>query len=180
MHGTIFMELRKYVETKLGKGEWRKLLDEVGLGTRLYLPIEDYPDQEAISLMTAASRMTRTPADAMLEDFGEFIAPDLIKLFGYLVNPEWKTIDLIANTEQAIHQVLRDTTSKVTPPELKCTRPSPGEVIITYTSQRKLCAMAKGIAKGFAKHYHERIQITEPTCMLKGAPKCEIRVKLAP
>jgi hypothetical protein len=32
MHGVIFVELRKYVDTKLGRDVWDDLLKEAGLG----------------------------------------------------------------------------------------------------------------------------------------------------
>jgi hypothetical protein len=178
MNGTIFMELGKYAETKLGAQAWKKLLDEAGLGFKLYLPVADYPDQEATALIAAASRITGTPAPVLLEDFGEFLVPDLIKLFGHLIKPDWKTIDLIANTESTIHEALRRTTPAVRPPVIGCERPNPREVIITYESKRKMCHLAKGIAKGIANHYGEQVIIAESSCMLRGGPNCKISVKL--
>lgn len=56
---------------------------------------------------------------------------------------------------------------------------SSDEVVITYSSERKLCAVAKGIVKGIGAHFQERISIRESECMLKGAPACRISVKLA-
>lgn len=50
------------------------------------------------------------------------------------------------------------------------------EVVVTYRSKRKMCPVAKGIVKGVAAHYGERILITEPSCMLHGAGACEITV----
>ena len=58
-------------------------------------------------------------------------------------------------------------------------RVSPDEVVITYSSERKLCAVAKGIVKGIGAHYQERISIRESECMLTGASVCTISVKLA-
>lgn len=178
MNGIIFIELGKFVETKLGHGAWKKLLEGAGMGFPLYVPTQDYPDQDAITLISSASTLTGLPHNELLEAFGKFIVPDLVKMFGHLIDPSWKTLDLIEHTEQSIHQSLRRSTPNVKPPALKCERTSPEEVTIIYNSHRKMCAVAKGIAKGVAKHYHERISIAEPTCMLKGDAQCEIKVKL--
>jgi len=178
MNGIIFIELGEFVESKLGQGAWKKLLEDTGMGFPLYVPTHDYPDEEATALIAAASKLTGTPPNELLEAFGEFIVPDLVKMFGHLIEPSWKTLDLIANTEQTIHQSLRRATPNVNPPALKCERPSPEEVTIIYTSHRKMCSLAKGIAKGVANHYHERIGIIETTCMLRGGDRCEIRVRL--
>ncbi len=178
MHGIIFMGLKKYVDTKLGGDTWKNLLKESGIGSKTYVPIQVYPDQEAIVLVSTASKMTGEPVPAILENFGEFIVPDLVDLYGHLIKSEWKTLDLIENTGELIHRVIRMKNPGANPPELECSRPSPDEVVITYKSPRKMCALAKGLAKGIAEHYDENILITEASCMLKGSPDCKISVKL--
>src|SRR5712691_13359299 len=107
MHGIIFAELQNYAETKCGKGTWNQLLNKAGLENNLYLPLREYPDTEVVALVTAASVMTGRPTAEVLEDFGEFIAPALVKMFGHLLRPEWKTIDVIDNTEGTVHTVVR-------------------------------------------------------------------------
>ena|SRR3989442_15674555 len=88
MHGIIFSELRKYAETKRGSGTWNALLKQANLGNKVYLPLEEYPDAEVVALVSAT----------VLEDFGEFIAPALMKMYGHLMRPEWKALDVIDNT----------------------------------------------------------------------------------
>jgi predicted hydrocarbon binding protein len=178
MNGTIFLGLRKYARARLGQDAWEGLLDETGIGSRLYVPVRNYPDQEAVALITAASKRAGRPFDAVLEDFGEFIVPDLMTMYASLIDPKWKTIELIANTERTIHEVLRRSSSKADPPRLKCTRHGDTEVVIIYDSPRKMCSLAKGIARGIAGRFDEKVDLTETSCMLKGSPQCEIRVRL--
>lgn len=178
MHGIIFGELKKYVDTNLGGDTWNMLLTEAGLGTKMFMPIKEYPDKEAVAIIAAAAKALKTEVNAILIDFGEFIAPDLLKLYHRMVKPEWKTLDLIQNTEDTIHQVVRLRNPGAKPPELKTKRKGPNQVVITYASQRHMCGVAIGIVKGVAKHYDETVRITQSTCMLKGAKKCTISVKL--
>ncbi|MGC8885496.1 MAG: heme NO-binding domain-containing protein [Candidatus Nanoarchaeia archaeon] len=140
--------------------------------------IQAYTDQEAVALVSTASKMTGTPIPVILEDFGEFIVPTLFKIYHSLIKPEWKTLDLIENAEETIHRTVRIKNPSAEPPKLKSSRPSADEVIITYTSPRKMCGVAKGIAKGIANYYNEQIQITETKCMLKGSSSCQISIKL--
>jgi hypothetical protein len=65
------------------------------------------------------------------------------------------------------------------PPRLHVERTSPDEVVVTYDSPRKLCAVARGIMRGIAKHFGERISISDRACMHKGDPKCLISVRRA-
>ena len=178
MHGIIFWELKKYVDTKFGGDTWQRLLQEAGLGSRIYTTLQEYPDEEAVAIVGAASRATGQEASAILEDFGEFIVPDLVSMFKAMIKPEWKTLDLIENTEEVIHKAVRVQNPGAKPPRLQCSRPSANEVVINYASPRKMCAVARGIAKGVAKHYNEEVTIFEPRCMLKGSPSCEIRVRI--
>lgn len=177
MHGIIFAELQKYVDAKLGPGKWQVLVKEAGLGSKLYLANQEYPDSEVVALVVTASRLTGLEAAVILEDFGQFIAPDLIGMYRAMIKPDWKTLEVIENTEATVHKAVRLKDPSAKPPELQVTRSGPQEVVITYRSPRKLCAVAKGIAKGLAKHYRETISISESTCMLKGAAACRIAVR---
>src|SRR5437870_11243887 len=102
LHGMIFSELRSYAEGKLGPGAWNAVLKRARLEQSVYLPIQEYPDCEASALIAAVSAATRRNLSVVLEDFGEFIAPTLMKLHGHLLLPEWKTIDVIDHTEGTI------------------------------------------------------------------------------
>lgn len=177
MHGTIFAELQKYVVTKLGEDAWSALKREAGVAREQYDPLEIYPDAEVGALVSAASHQTGLPAETLLEDFGAFIAPDLLEMYWAAVQPEWRTLDLLENTEKAIHDVVRISQKGATPPYLNARRTSPDEVTIVYTSARRLCAVAKGIVRGVAAHYGESVSIAEPDCMLRGDEHCTLHVR---
>jgi hypothetical protein len=174
MHGIIFAELQKYAETKQGRGTWNQLLTTAGLENKVYLPIREYPDTEVVRLVEAASSMLGLPVAEVLEDFGVFIVPALMKMFGHLLLPEWKTIDVIDNTEGTVHSVVRAKNPGAKPPELQTDRRSWDEVVLIYTSPRKMCALAIGIGKGLGNYFHENVTANQTMCIHKGAPKCEI------
>src|SRR5437667_9516732 len=150
LHGMIFSELRSYAEDKLGPGSWNAVLKRAGLERSVYLPIQEYPDCDASALIAAVSTATRRNLSLVLEDFGECIAPTLMKLHGHLLLPEWKTIDVIAHTEGTSHSVVRMKDSAADTPHLTTKRVSPDEVLLVYTSPRKLSAPAIGISRGLA------------------------------
>lgn len=178
MHGMIFAELKKYVDTRLGHKAWENLLAEAGMGGRIFLAVATYADAEALTIVTTASRLTKKEPAVILEDFGEFITPDLMKMYGALARPEWKTLEFLENIEGTIHRVVRIRNKGATPPQIRCARTAPMEVTISYGSARKLCALAKGLVYGVARHFGEDIKIAEPRCMLRGAPSCTLVVQL--
>jgi hypothetical protein len=178
MHGIILSELRKYVDTKIGGDAWARLLQEAGLKMTLYMPIQAYPDQEAVALVSAAAKITGQPVDGVLQGFGEFIAPDLLRMYGSLIKREWKTLDILEHTEETIHRVVRSQNPGADPPRLQCARLSATVLVITYASKRRMCGVAKGIVRGIAVELGEKVVISESTCMLKGGTRCEISVRL--
>ena len=178
MHGIIFAELKKYVQARHGDDAWKALLQRAGLpANTLYLPIREYPDADAAAIVGAASEATGLPAGEILEGFGRYIAPDLLGMYRALVKPEWRTLEFLENTEETIHRVVRIKDAAAKPPEIRCERLSPGEVVIRYASERRMCAVARGIARGVADHYGERVDIGEPSCMLRGDAECRIHVR---
>jgi predicted hydrocarbon binding protein len=180
VHGVIFSELRKYVEQRHGGEEtWRSLLRDAGLGRRIYLPVREYPDAEAVALISTASAATGVPVREVLEDFGAFIAPDLLRMYRSLVRPEWRTLDFLEKTEETIHRAVRLKDPAAKPPEIRCERTAADEAVIRYASARRMCGVAVGIIRGVAAHYADPVQIDEPRCMHRGDPECEIRVRVA-
>jgi hypothetical protein len=179
MHGIVHAELQKFVIARHGRPAWQELLKLAGLGTKTYLTSQQYPDADIAALVTHAATMTGKPASDLLEEFGEFIAPDLIDMYRPILKPEWRTLDLLEHTEATIHSVVRLRNPGAAPPQLRCRRTAPAEVHLSYDSDRKMCAVARGIVRGVAKHFGESVTIVESACMHRGAPSCEISIKLA-
>ena len=176
MHGLIFVELKKFVVADFGADAWRELLGKAGDNHRISLPSRAYPDAELLALVAAASKLSGKKEDDLLEEFGGFIVPDLLQMYRAHIVREWGALDLIENTEVTMHRVVRRMNRGATPPVLQVQRTGSNDVVITYTSARKLCAIAKGIVRGIAKYYEESVTIVESTCMLRGADACSIAV----
>lgn len=177
MHGTIFAELEKFVGARLGPDAWAALKAKAGLAAdKSYDMLENYPDEELTALVVAGSEITGLPAPALLEDFGAFIAPDLLEMYWGAIEPDWRTLDVIEHTESTIHTVVRMNQRGATPPYLHATRTGENEVTVVYTSPRRLCAVARGISRGIADHYNESIDIRDTSCMHRGDAECVIVV----
>src|SRR5262245_10848998 len=122
MHGLIHAELRKFVETTHGAAAWPTVLAEAGLDGKLYLANPAYPDSETVAIVSAASRITGTPLEAILEAFGEFAVPTFMRMHQALIKPTWRTMELLLNTEEAIHAVVRARNPGCHPPRLDFVR----------------------------------------------------------
>jgi hypothetical protein len=177
MHGIIFSELQRFVVSKHGHAGWKAVTEKAGLAHKVYLAAGQYPDSEIVSLVTAASAMTKQDSLQVLEAFGEFIAPSLLKMYGHLLKPNWKSLDIIEHTEGVVHTVVRTSDKNALPPKLRTRRTGPDTVILVYDSPRKMCALAVGIGKGLARHFKETLSVNQAQCMHKGGQFCEIVYK---
>src|SRR5579863_8113833 len=99
MLGVIFFVLQNHVEAHLGASSWRRVASLANLPSKAYSPVAEYPDSEAMALLAAASQLARKPLGKFLEEFGEALAPKLLEMHPGLIQPKWKTLDLVTNAE---------------------------------------------------------------------------------
>ncbi len=177
MHGVIFAELRKYVKDRLGVPAWDQALVSAGMPGKVFLPFQEYPDEDAFKMVKALVTATGRPASVVLEDFGAFMAPHLLAMYEPLIEPGWRTLDVVEHTEETVHTVVRSRNPGAAPPYLRAVRTTVDEVVVHYTSTRRLCDIARGIVRGLATYYVEHITIDEPECMNRGGLECRLVVR---
>jgi len=172
MHGIIHLELQNFVTGSHGEVAWRSLLEKAGLTGEIYTPLRSYPDEQLMRLVGAAVELTSSEPTALLEAFGEYLAPRYITLYGKLLKPEWRTLEVLENAENTIHRVVRMREPGALPPRLQAQRVAPNVISITYDSPRKLCAVARGIARGIAVQFGEQLTVVDQKCMHRGDREC--------
>jgi len=173
----VMLQFQAFVAERIGANAWEDVRTRAGLARRSYLETGIYPDEELTQLVAAARELSRTPAPALIESFGEYLVPSLVTAYGALLPAEWTALDVIEHTEEMIHRVVRREQPGAAPPPLRATRVSPNEVRVSYTSARRLCALARGICRGLGRHYREVLEVEEPSCMLRGDRTCELVVR---
>lgn len=177
MHGVILLELNRFVDSEFGTTFWKEAVGRARLTHTVFLPTQLYPDSDFQSIVAAICEKSGREPVVLLEAFGAFIVPALATLYSALIEGDWTLLDLLEHTEATIHRVVRIRAPGALPPQLTCKRLHPDEVEIEYASERKLCAFARGIIRGLAKLYEEKVVVTEPRCMLNGDRACRILVK---
>jgi len=178
VHGLIFFYLQKFADVAAaGSTSWKGVRSSVTTTASKFLPSGTYPDSDAVAILSSIADTTGRPLPSILEEFGEFLAPHLVKVASPVVDPGWRTLDLIEHTEAIIHTMVRTTTPGAAPPVLETVRQSPDELHLVYSSARRLCPLAVGLMRGIAAHYGETIRIEEPSCVLRGDPFCSFVVE---
>lgn len=181
MYGVIFDFLRQYVIERHGGTEtWNTLLRANGYNFKIYFPVTEYPDEEIVKLAVTASEALDVPLPTVLEDFGSFVGHKLVTFYHmYVDDPNWKTFDIILNAGEKIHHAVNRHNRKRKPPKIIAEQLNDDQILIHYQSDRKLCAVVRGIVRGLGEHYKEYFRIEETACMHEGAHECLIKVTRA-
>jgi predicted hydrocarbon binding protein len=106
------------------------------------------------------------------------MAADLLRMYGSLLQREWRTLDVVEHAEDTVHRVMRARNPNAPSLGMRGERVEPDELVLRYRSGRRMCGLAKGIVRGMARHFHERVRIDEPQCMHDGAPQCVMRIRI--
>ncbi len=180
MHGTILTLLKRYVQTQYDHSTWVKLMELSGLEQMEFNHKTVYPDEHIYALVGHAAEMTGLSAGELHEKFGEYLVPDLMYMYQKLLRPEWKTLDMLENTELTMHTKVRQEHSENSPPVLEVSRLGPNELMIDYVSPRRMGGLAVGIVRGLATYYDEADIIDVMPTTTEDGERVRIHVRRRP
>ena len=165
MHGTIFTLLKRYVQTQYDHSTWVRLVELSGLQAADFNHRDVYPDAHMYALVGQAAEMTGIPAEELQEKFGEYLVPDLLYMYQKLIDPAWRTLEMLEYTETIMHTRVRADDAGYAPPVLDVQRLGPREVMVEYISARRMGALVVGIIRGLARYFDEEdvIEVTPTT-----------------
>ena len=115
--------------------------------------------------MENASKITGLDKHSLMEWFGQYLVNDLFFLYSDYIRPEWRTFEIVLNTEAVMHGAVRRLNSTANPPILNVSKVNEKLLIVDYYSRRKMASLAIGIIRGIAEYYREtdRIKIISMT-----------------
>jgi len=155
IHGSIFFLLKKFVNNNFPENTWDLLKEKSGTSSITFSVTENYSIDFMNALIKNASEMTGKTEDNLKEQFGQYLVNDLFALYADYIKPEWRTFDVILNTEPVIHGAVRRLNSTANPPILHVHKVNDKLLVIDYHSRRKMASLAIGIIKGIANYYGE-------------------------
>ena len=172
MHGLIFASLRDYTAARLGEETAAELWSD-----RSFEMTEAYDDRWFSAQLERLVVVTGDSMPDVQRGFGEFAAQNTFaKLYpGYYEESE-DTFAFLLGIEERIHELVRATIKGAYPPKLHVRPMSELGVLVSYTSERGLCALLEGLVRGTAAHYREEVMVDELQCMQRGDPGCVFSV----
>ena len=159
MHGIIFTNLYKYIRETHGSEMLENIKEKANITRQFYDATKSHPDEEIQALMSAACQLLNVEIDELLEIFGAYIAPGLLKTYSAFVKEEWDCMDLLEHIENTIHRTVRMSIKESSPPVLNVKRIDKDHILIVYTSKRQMISLGIGIIKAIGAHYNEKLLI---------------------
>ncbi|RLS40431.1 MAG: hypothetical protein DWH81_07145 [Planctomycetota bacterium] len=178
MHGLILVQFQKFIHRVGGPFAWQLVCRECGLPPKTYLPNQAYSDGETMALVMAASRVFMQAPGDFLEEFGKFLAPELLSFYSDLLDPQWTMFELLERVHQIFHSRVRQEVPGVLPPKLVLKRLGQHRALLTYSSPRNLCRLARGIVVGVGNLHQEYVALRETECTLRGDAQCVFDITL--
>jgi hypothetical protein len=170
MNGTFFVLMRRLVVSDSGPEAWIHLLREARLDHCVFSADQSYPEEFAARLLDTAAMAAGVTRDELLEAFGRFAAPELLREHPDLVQPGWTVLECIERTAHAAQTLLAGT-------DLVAAHLPDGELVVTLSLPPFLCSLAKGVLLGLGDHYGERVHVGETGCARHGEPGCTFAVR---
>ena len=168
MHGLIFASLRDFSSRRLDEERAAELWSG-----RAYETTAAYPDEEFRERLHAVGAALGLGEDDLLRAFGAYAAGTTFAgLFPDYFDESGGTLSFLLGVEHKIHDLVRATIRGAAPPNLHV-RPLGDEgVLVSYTSDRRLCCLLEGLIRGTAAHYHDAVELEELQCMQRGDAGC--------
>jgi hypothetical protein len=175
VHGLIFASLRDYTTLRLGDERTVELWSD-----RVFEPDETYDDEWFVAQLNRLSAATGEPMVEVQRGFGSFAAQQtFVRLFPAYYEESGNTFAFLLGIEETIHEIVRATLVGAFPPKLHVRPLRDLGVLVSYTSERMLCALLEGLVRGTAEHYGDDVVVEEIQCMRRGDAGCVFTVTRA-
>ena len=174
--GIVFSLLEQVVSAEYGADTWDELLDAAG-ASGVYTSLGNYPDEELMKLVGAASVKLELEPDVVVSWFGRNAVPLFAESYPQFFDPHQDTQSFVLTLNGIIHPEVRKLYPGAIVPDFDFDTSSPEVLRMGYRSPRKLCAFAEGLIAGAADHYGEEAAIEQSECMKRGSDRCLLEIR---
>jgi hypothetical protein len=176
LHGLIFTTFRDFVTTQYGPAIAASVFAE----QPTHVLTEAYLDEEFTAAVRKASELTGVETDELVCEFGVFAGEATFpRLYPAYYAMAGSARPFLLTVENLIHELVRATIPKATPPHLGVEPLGDDGVTIDYSSPRKLCSLLRGLVEGTARHFGQSVESDETACMHRGDERCRFECRFS-
>lgn len=178
MQGSIFTAFSDMVIDKMGMDEWNELLEKTEPESQgVYTSGEQYEDSELVNMVVALSEKTGIAPEKLIQAFGKYLFKSLYDNCPADVSAISNLRDFLLSIHSVIHVEVQRLHPNAYLPVFEYEDGEGTDLIMYYSSKRKLCHASVGLIYGAAQKFNEKITVTHPECMHTGKDRCKLVIK---
>jgi len=178
MKGVVFTLLEELVRRDRGERGWDALLTAAGVDGA-YTSLGSYPDEELVRLVQAVASDIGLSTSETLRWFGRHSMPLLAERYPQFFTAHSSTRAFLLTLNDIIHSEVRKLYPGAHVPVFDFDTSSPEVLVVGYSSERRMCALAEGFTEGAAECFKEKVSFEHVACMHRGDPKCVFRLRFS-
>ncbi len=173
MKGIIFKHFESFVVENFGDEVFEDILDSTEVVTDgPFVGPGTYPDEDLFALVgTAIGMLNISLADALYA-FGVYLFDKLAAAAPIFIESSKDLRSFLLTIHSVIHVEVRKLFPGAETPNFSYEEPADDQLVMHYTSNRKLCPLVRGLLDGAAKSFNEKLVCKESACMHEGADFC--------
>lgn len=171
MYGMVNQAIEQMVCETHGEDAWEKIKEMAGIDVEVFISNEGYPDDYTYRLVAAASELSKTPAEEILEAFGEhWVLRTALEGYGDLMHAGGSNLkDFLVNLPN-FHTHVTIIYPKLQPPSFKVSDVTDNSLLLHYHTHRDgLAHFVVGLVKGLGKMFETPATIAQIESRADGA-----------
>jgi len=169
LKGIIFTELVDMVETTFSPEMADRIIEKCDLPSGgVYTAVGTYDHSEIVSLVTALSEETGTPAKDLVHAYCGHLFGRFTELYPQFFSDRQDVFSFLQGVDGVIHVEVKKLYPDAELPRFTCEEISKSELRMTYHSSRHLGDVAEGLILGCISHFGEEINVSR-TDLTNGA-----------
>ncbi|MCA9047337.1 MAG: heme NO-binding domain-containing protein [Planctomycetaceae bacterium] len=179
MKGIVFTLFSELVEQTFGPAAWDRLLLSTG-DSGIYTAAASYPDESINRLVGALSKQSGLATAKLIRTFGRFMLHGFVQQYPSFFPDGQNAKQLLMSVDGIIHVEVKKLFPDAVLPRFEYEDPAPDRLVMTYRSERGLCALAEGLIDGAGEHFGETITHRQTSCVHLGSDHCRFELLFSP
>lgn len=162
MYGLVNKAIEGLICNRFGEETWEAVKRRAGIDEEGFVSLDSYPDNMTYALVGAASEVLGTPADKLLEVFGEhWVTYTAREGYGGLLDAAGGDLRTFLMSLNQLHARVRLVAPELRPPSFQCTDVTDTSLVLHYRSTRDgLAPMVLGLLKGLSARFQTPVEVT--------------------
>jgi hypothetical protein len=172
LKGIVLQLLARCARDAFGDAAWTGALTNAGLAEPFDAQAV-YPDTEFNALVSALAAARGISSDDAQRWFGESAVAHFHAMAPELFDRHRDSWSFLLTLNDIIHPQVRRDFPGASAPDFGFDANESGELLLTYHSERRMCAFAEGLILASMRHFGDPAALRHERCMHRGDTHCE-------